>query len=167
MLFYFETLVSPSVPPLSSLFRRKDIQVDFLPQGGLGCGPGHTTKREQRGPKTSRAHGGAWSRHNLRPASRRLTWHLTKDVVCLQAREVGKNSGRFLFWLKICQPHGPLGVLMDNMGGGNRGEKFSFIPSTFAEGPGLSKLLRVATEMCFASKNPKSNRQMIFKTWGE
>lgn len=128
---------------------------------------GHTTKREQRGPRTGRAHGGAWSGHNLRPASRRPRGHLPKGVVCLQAREVGKDAGRFLFWLKICQPHGPLGVLVEDMGGGNRGEKFSFIPSTFAGGPGLSKLLGVATEMCPASKNPKSNRQIRFKTGGE
>lgn len=60
-------------------------------------------------------------------------------VLCLQAQEVGKVAGRFLFWLEICQPHGPLGLLVDDMGGGNRGEKSSFIPSTSAGGPLCSR----------------------------
>lgn len=48
---------------------------------------------------------------------------------------MGKDAGGFLFWMKICLSHGPLDVVVDEIGSGTSGEKSSFIPSLFAECP--------------------------------
>lgn len=50
-----------------------------------------------------------------------------------------KDAGGFLLWMKIWQSHGPLGMVVDEMGGGNDGEKSSFIPSTLAGHPLCSR----------------------------
>lgn len=50
-------------------------------------------------------------------------------VLCLQAQEMGKDAGRFLFWMKSCQSHGPVGVVVDDMGGGDMERNLpSFLP---------------------------------------
>lgn len=48
---------------------------------------------------------------------------------------MGKDAGGFLFWMKICQSHGPLDVVVDEIGAGDNGAKPPFIPSAFAECP--------------------------------
>lgn len=79
----------------------------------------------------------------------------------LQAQEMGKDAGRFLFWMKICQSHGPMGVVVDVMGGGGMERNLpSLLPCLLNVhyALGLSQLPGVVTEMCAASENSKSNR---------
>lgn len=65
-------------------------------------------------------------------------------ALCPQAQKMGKDTGGFLFLMKICQSCGPLSVEVDEMRGRNGREKFSFIPSTFARCPPCSRAEQAA-----------------------
>ena len=69
---------------------------------------------------------------------------------------MGKDAEEFLFWIKISQSHGPLGVRVDEME-----KNLSFFPPYLIDGYyvlGLRKLPRAAAEKCSNTEGSKSNR---------